>query len=275
MEMENLNNQNDASKIQYLKELLKGFIEKNSFYNNLFLLIKMKYLTCYDLKNIINNDDDYRDDNEIYIPQNLLTIFNNNNDLTFNHISGGYLRYNDNFNEYFLNLLVIPKNIIHNYFSYNETGCCAEKDYVKDKLDLYFSILTYIYFHTHFSSRDDDKIKRFLKNFIENEMNKNFIDSLYNSTVYNFEMIPDDIKNFIYEFSDVQVHSLRFYNHYNHTRDDDDNVSDFTNFIAHHIVTIFRFYKQYIISYFMTDLSDTYKIHPLEKCSLANNVIKK
>lgn len=263
----NNNNDVDQKFFSIEKEAIIKFIDKKCFYNNLFLFLKIKYL-------ITKYQSEKNKYDHLKIPIHLLYIFNDNKNrkkLTFEYISGGVNNDNNDFKKYMENLIIIPKDIIVNYFLREDTRCYRENTYVKNKLDLYFSILTYIYFYTHFPENSyteefHNEMMAFIKIIIKHYDNKEeIVDSIYNSTLYDFRNIPNDIKDFMYEFSDIQIHSIQFYNCYNNNYIVDINlVQLYSNFVAHHIITIFRFYKEYILSYFIINKLFKYMNHPLQ-----------
>ena len=254
MEIENKNinipkKRNINSENCQKKELLINYIKNKCFYNNLFIYIKVMHQRFEKLQI----------DDQHYIHQHLLNLFNMSKDkdstITFKHISGAYGKLPKE-------MIFIPKNFIVNFFRVTPTGCCDENDFIKDKIDLYISVLTYIY--TSFKVSVDEMFHENVISCIK-ESDEQTIDSLYDSIIYDFSNIPNIVEEFIYKFSDLKTNAVKFYHHYSQTSSaNKKNVSYFYNFMTHHLVTIFRFYKQYIISYYITDFNNLYKEHPLE-----------
>lgn len=236
----------------------------------MFLFLKLKYIL-------------HGKDNEMYVPQNVFDIFNDvNKNLTFLNISGlneKSFELNSLNND---SMIFIPENIIKNFFSWNKTNCREENKHVENKLDLYISLLTYIYYHNFPAKGNRENFHTHMTNFLvksianeeeEEKMKKN-INLLYNSVIYDFLEIPNEIEKFIYKFTDIKINSFHFFKQYNVNNDNNNNRNlssdndNYTNFVFHHIITMFRFYNQYILPYFFTNPTH-YRYHPL------HNVCKK
>ena len=259
----------NRNKINITTEKLIKYIDKRCFYKNIFLFIKLCNLQYYSQR---------RNKNSLLVPDNLMKIFNEpTEELTFLQITGCLEIANKHGrrNNVPSNLIFIPKDFITQFFTLNETMCCGEKEFVKNKVDLYFSILTYIYIHTfslqYLRENFHDDIISYMKKFLTPEeeeedilnKRKNIILSLYNSVIYNFSQIPNDLESFHYKFSDIKLNIYEHYNHYNSNEYKNPNPL-YLYCILHHLITIFRFYNDYVLSYFTLIHNATYKIHPLE-----------
>ena len=256
MNLKTINIDRKKSLIKYIETN----VTSNNYYNNIFLILKLNYLQLCEKEKSIK------------VPQNLIKIFENDpKKLTFLHISGCNEINNCKIDDFQNNMIFIPQKIISNYFNSMETYCIDEKKFIKNKLDLYLSLLTYIYFH-NFSNLNKNfniEICNYIKNNTDNYNSDNdIITYLYNSNIYNFSKIPNDILNFEYNFKDNHIDLLNYYNQY---VDENNlmNIEEF-HFIFHHLITIFKFYNQYILSYFITSKS-LYKFHPLIENNICQN----
>ena len=203
---------NDNSDSRVINTNLPKIIEfidencnENDIYNNIFLLLKLKYLMFYKQFN----------ENVIHIPENIMNIFSNYSEkLTFLDISG----YNESIcqiDNFIKNMIFIPENLIVRFFKSKKTNCIDEDLHIKNKLDLYFSILTYIYYHSFpkLNKNINFNLTNFMKNVLEMEENEKIVTLLYKSIIYNFINIPNDMEYFHYNY--VNIDGLNFYNFYN------------------------------------------------------------
>lgn len=249
--METENSKTIFAKSVRLKKI-KEFIDKKDIYNNLFLFLKLKHLLHFEKKK------------DIYIPQHITDKYINEY-LTFLDISGvsiigsDTLLYLDNFSS--MNMIFIPPSIIENFFSWNQTNCQEENKYVSNKLDLYFSLLTYIYISSFLptSGKQNDFHNRIM-HFVKENISTDNINLLYNARIYNFLEIPNEIDKFKYGYKDTRINSNQYYKHYSESTNIGGNIE--INIAFHHLITLFRFYNQYILTYFFVNPIH-YEFHPL------------
>ena len=247
------------------EQKLITFLQKENFYNTLFLYLKLNYMKHY-YNNIANNNN-----NNNNIEKHLLSrIGNESEKLTFFNIIG--LTKFSLTHSLPPQVVYIPPNLIKNYFSQKSLRTIKmdrENANVTNKLDLYFSLLTYIYYHQYSKNHIIQKeiYEKMLK-YIQFKPNEKIISSLYESTIYDFSNITDIMADFKYDVEDIKVNGYEFFKCYSKTSDDDNPKYDFKSydFICHHLITIFRFYEQYILSHFFTDYIP-YNDHPLKLVS--------
>ena len=237
---------NNSSINRNSKSLLYEFINNNNnnLYYKIFFHLKLMYgQYYYRIKNV----------NRI----NIISAQepNNNNNNTFLSVMG--LSSSSFF---------IPPNLIINYFTKHTLKTInreRENTHVTNKLDLYFSLLTLIYFHS-LSTSVKNQIEATILENIEREKNEKIIHWLYESNIYDFSRIKNEIKDFKYNFQDIKVAGSDFFQSYNdNVIGNEKNTADDYTRACHHLITIFRFYEQYVQSYFFTDKNSLYRRHPL------------
>ena len=219
----------------------------NKYYFNIFLLIKLQYL------NFANNENDSQ------IPKNVIDIFNNEpQNLNLLQIILGYSNNEEDllFEE---NRIIIPAEIITNYFRLHSTKCIDEHKYITNKMDLYISVLTYIYYKNYSSKLNTDFHNRIILAIYREIDKNNNLSSLCNSTIYDFTDIPDTIQMFIYDYNEINS-SI------------DKNINNNDLIIQHHLKIIHKFYNEYILSHLIHSFK-SYKQHPLIENGLSKSLI--
>ena len=242
--------------IKQMKQKLLPFL-KDNFYNTLFLYLKLTYMKHY-----------YKRGNDSFIGDHLLNL--NPTQLTFLDIMG-YTNFSVKHSKLPM-LIYIPPKFIKNYFTHKKQRTIEitrENTNVTNKLDLYFSLLTYFYYNLFLDNyKIQDTINKETLEFINLKSNEKkhriTISWLYESTIYNFSNIENMIKDFKYDAKDIRVNGHEFFKYLNEKSCDklNDNFKNY-DFMCHHLITIFRFYEEYILSYFFTHYF-LYHDHPLE-----------
>ena len=263
--MNNLITNSTATNNNEIKRKIIEYIEYNynhdKYYFNIFLLIKLQYLK------FANNNI-----NDSQIPKKVIDIFNNEpQNLKLIQILLGYS--NNEKEEDLLfeeNRIIIPADIITNYFRLHSTKCNDEHKYITNKIDLYISILTYIYYKNYLSKLNTDFHKRItIAIFWEIDKNNN-LSSLCNSTIYDFTDIPNTIQMFIYNYNEINnsigKHHHKMINNNNNNNNNNDLI------IQHHLKIIHKFYNEYILSYLIHSYK-SYKQHPLIENDLSKSLI--
>lgn len=165
--------------------VLKNY-EKDEYYNNIYILLKMLYLK-------------YENETEITI---------NIPELYFLNI---------------YNLMIISsQNVIQSFFLHRNTIAIDENVYIKKKFDLYISLLTYICYYKYLPKLDKN-IHLHIKDCI---CNNNPDNSLLSSEIYKFKIIPNDViekffeKTFVNNNNDnvqrLTCHLLYIHDFYNY-----------------------------------------------------------
>ena len=246
------------------KTIIINFITRNFnqklYHLNIYILIKLYYLK-------------YTTNNNVYIPKTLIKRFNETpHCLKFLDIIGCSKNHNfdDDIKSFMRqNMILIPENIIVNYFNYNNSKCVKENEYIENKIDLYISILTYIYYWTYkFNNHFHEKIVLYITDEICTNNNSDIITSLINSKIYNLIDIPNDkIEYFHYAYTDhSHENPLQLFNHYNNNNKNNninDNTITIPSLVMHHLKTVYNFYNTYILTYFINDEKCLYNDHPL------------
>lgn len=242
------------------------YINQKHLYRNIFLYIKLCHLQFYSQK-------DNR--NHFHIPLNLINLFSHKpKNLTIWDISGGN-EISDKWDDQYLpplNIIYIPEYIISNFFIQNQTICGKENSFILNKMDLYFSILTYIYAFSLTSKMEiQDNICLYLKEFLqtlekEKETIKHqIIYSLYNSTIYDFSEIPDTVESFPYEYHSSKIDIFDHLDKYGHCNENETDNLNYVDCAFHHLITISKFYNEYLLSCcLLNKYSPIYQNHPLE-----------
>lgn len=261
------------------REIINNYINNNfkndNYYLNIFLLLKLIYL-CK-----INENNNNK---HIYVPKTVIKTFTKNlKDISFLHIMGcsDVNGINGNSIDIFTNqMIIIPEDLIYNYFQRNNTHCNME-NIISQKLDLYLSILTYIYHNTYSSILNKDFHNQIIS-YIRDEINTfncndNIINLLYQSEIYNFQELVINIKDFEYKFSKININIFEYFRKYDIDINDisipnydniDINKLNYYEFIVHHLIMIHSFYNKCIL--FPLIFNTNYKTHPIleKKCKI-------
>ena len=228
--------------IQYIENDTKN--KKYKFFSNIFLILKIQYL-----EHIKNTNNSY-----IYIPDILLRIFkNNSSNITLFNLVGCY---NDgNINDLLMenNKIFISENYLHKYFKCTSTKC-TEENKIENVLDLYISIITYIYYIKYIqklNNKFSTEIETYIKTKIYKTSDSKVLLSVYSSTIYDLTIIPNTVKEYLNE----EIGSTICYQ----------------KIKEHYLKSIHDFYDKYILSFLLHRNADFYENHPL----LEKNIAKK
>ena len=219
----------DDKKIK-ISDYVDDNYKKDEYYSNIFILLKLLYL---------NNKCSY------YIPTKIA------NTLLKNLKTLDLLGYNETFD-----MFIIPQNSIDNFFRIRNTLANDENKYIQDKLDLYISLLTYIYYYL---------LPRNSHNYIVNLIQSNLVDdedinnALLSSTVYDFKNIYNNVEKFFYEKVVI-----------NEKEEEEEN--DLVR-MTYHLDLLYNFYNTYILQKLISNKNVAYKNHPLEviRYTISNN----
>ena len=210
------------------KNAIRDYVSLNSdnddYYSNIFILLKILYL---------GNKCSKNENNCIYIPIEILKT--SLKDLTFLSLMGyieNFAKISNNNNEG--NMIITSREAVASFFACRNANAVDERKIIpiKDKFDLYISLLTYIYYYNSYKrinkEHHTDIVNRIL--FKLNKSSDNVIAMLLSSKIYNFKNI----------FSiDISPHKKMFVN------DDDDKKNE--TILTYHLLLIHEFYDNYIL----------------------------
>ena len=209
--------------------------DNDDYYSNIFILLKILYL---------GNKCSKNENNCIYIPIEILKT--SLKDLTFLSLMG----YNENFAKFSNNnnMIITSREAVASFFACRNTNAVDEHQFIplKDKFDLYISLLTYIYYKRINKKHHTDIVNRIL--FKLNKSSDDVIAMLLSSKIYNFKNI----------FSiDISLRENMFVN-------DDDDDKKIETILAYHLLLIHEFYDNYILPTLINNKKHIYKNHPLD-----------
>ena len=226
-----------------------------------------KYILLFKLLKLLF----YNNNNKNYIPLDLLEMF----DKTPLYINCknifGYLTENENLKSITSSKLIfIPIKVIENFFE----NCCAklqdEKKFVKseNKINLYLSILTHIYFNLY-SKLDLDEIKKDIKR----ETTTTTTTTTNNNKVlfYDFRNIPFILQNdTLNNKNTINYDYSSFYNYKTHEDTiikllfECNRVTSVERLQYHHLCLIGKYYDLGILHFIKQNKKHyIYKNHPL------------
>ena len=272
MEWEN-NNQNTLNSTRNfmnnneILEKIENYVNENykhdRYYENIFLLLKLQFLKT-------RNNNHNR--NHYHIPSNIKHIFDKNpSKLTFAQIAG--FDINSDINNLSEKMIYIPKQIITSFFLENYTKCVGEKKYIKNKLDLYISLLTYIYHNINYTKLNKifhARVASYIVGEITNRENVNIdFPEIYSSIIYNFTKIPNIMDKYIYIYHNINIDIINNKYSYN-TIKNSTKIDD--NFIKHHLTILHKFYNEYILL-FLIYFTKYYTTHPLVENGINQKIV--
>ena len=227
---------NYKENIFMIKDNLYKKIDRKNLYTNIYLYLKIKY---------IENKKKYGP--ETYIPADKIVYKKYN---TLIDAVGYETSIYKNIATLDPETIYISPQKISQYFQERDTNCIDEKKYIKDKVDVYISTITYVHYASLLQALGEDTeetrnataaITKAVRNKID-EADSSTVRELYKkSTVYDFSSIPYSVS--IYHPQNENL---------NHTE-----VSEI------HMKTVHTFYNEYILANLILMVPQKYQCHPL------------
>ena len=244
-----------------IKDDLHKEINRKNLYKNIYLYLKIKY---------IENIKKYG--TETYIPDKAAAAaYKKYNTLV--DVVGYETSIYKNIATLDPETIYIPPQKISQYFQERATNCIDERKYIKNKVDVYISTITYVHYASLLQALDGNTEETRNATAAITEAVKNKVDQacpsivreLYRkSTVYDFTSIPNSLSKY----------HIRHQFHPHHQEKSENLTINHTELSSEiHLKTVHTFYNDYILGNLILINPHKYQCHPLTENGVTQPIV--